>query len=207
MLDFDKVTKKYCIALTGGISTGKSFVASHLREKGFFVLDADEMSREVVKPNSSVLQEIVDHFGKQVLDKNNKLDRKALGKIIFDKEQDRRWVEDLLHPAIWLQTKKRVIEHGLLRSPTLWFYEASLIFERSYEDSFKEVWLTWCSNKTQIIRTAGRSGISQKYAEDLIKNQLSHAEKLARSHFTLNTDMEKKEVLAMVDSRLKKITS
>jgi dephospho-CoA kinase len=87
------------IGLTGGIGCGKTTVAKLFAAKGAPVLDADSISREMVEPGRPALQEIVLHFGPEVL-KNGRLDRARLRRLVFAVPGARQWLESLLHPLV-----------------------------------------------------------------------------------------------------------
>jgi dephospho-CoA kinase len=88
------------IGLTGGIGSGKSTVADFFAELGIDIIDTDILAREVVKPGTSALKKIAEHFGNEILSPQNELDRKKLRDIVFKEPQQRRWLENLLHPLI-----------------------------------------------------------------------------------------------------------
>ena len=129
MMSIEKHLKTYCVGLTGGIATGKSFIGSYLKKKGFIVLNADTLSRELVSQGSSLLTKIVGYFGEVVLDQDRELNRKLLREIIFKNATSRKWLENLIHPAIKISLEKKINDLGLVHSSKFWFYEAPIIFE------------------------------------------------------------------------------
>lgn len=96
------------IGLTGGIASGKSAAADHFATLGVPVIDADLIARELVEPGKPALKKITQHFGGNVLDKNNELNRAALREIIFSDEQARHKLEAILHPLIRAAIIERV---------------------------------------------------------------------------------------------------
>ncbi|MCE5359970.1 dephospho-CoA kinase [Candidatus Igneacidithiobacillus taiwanensis] len=88
------------IGLTGGVASGKSLAADILAGLGAKVLDADHFARELVAPGHANLQEIVDRFGRDIVDSNGHLDRPRLRQLIFADPAAKRWLEELLHPQI-----------------------------------------------------------------------------------------------------------
>jgi dephospho-CoA kinase len=93
-------SRPFRIGLTGGIASGKSTVARLFEALGIPVIDADELAREVVAPDTPLLAELVQRFGRGILQTDGTLHRKALRDIIFADENKRREVESLMHPAI-----------------------------------------------------------------------------------------------------------
>ncbi len=90
----------YIVGLTGGIGSGKSTIANLFALLDVPIIDADVVAREVVEKGSPLLIKIVEHFGLHILDKQGNLDRTALRQIVFHSEQEKKWLNQLLHPAI-----------------------------------------------------------------------------------------------------------
>lgn len=90
----------YIVGLTGGIGSGKSTIANLFALLDVPIIDADIVAREVVEKGSPLLTKIVEHFGLHILDKQGNLDRTALRQIVFHSEQEKKWLNQLLHPAI-----------------------------------------------------------------------------------------------------------
>ncbi len=90
----------YIVGLTGGIGSGKSTIANLFALLDVPIIDADVVAREVVEKGSPLLIKIVEHFGQHILDKQGNLDRTALRQIVFHSEQEKKWLNQLLHPAI-----------------------------------------------------------------------------------------------------------
>ena len=74
-------------ALTGGIGSGKSTIASLFVEQGAFLVDADAISRSLMEPGEAVLARTVAEFGEHLLDEDGRLNRPALARIVFNDEQ------------------------------------------------------------------------------------------------------------------------
>ncbi len=90
----------YIVGLTGGIGSGKSTIANLFALLDVPIIDADVVAREVVQKGSPLLIKIVEHFGQHILDKQGNLDRTVLRQIVFHSEQEKKWLNQLLHPAI-----------------------------------------------------------------------------------------------------------
>jgi dephospho-CoA kinase len=88
------------IGLTGGMGAGKSTVARVLDELGAYVIDADEVARQVVEPGTPALAAIVEEFGDDVLDEDGALDRGAMAGIVFADQERVAALEAITHPAI-----------------------------------------------------------------------------------------------------------
>lgn len=96
------------IGLTGGSGTGKSTVSGWFLKKGYKVIDCDEISRELTQPGSHVLKKIAETFGEEYLSWEGRLNRKALGALIFSRESARLTLNAILHPAITYEIRRRI---------------------------------------------------------------------------------------------------
>lgn len=99
------------VGLTGGIGSGKSTVADFFKELGVPVIDADEITRELVKPGTQVLAQLASHFGETILNSQGELDRALLRKKIFSNPKDKIFVESLLHPLVYHAIKTFAQHH------------------------------------------------------------------------------------------------
>lgn len=99
-MDVVMAANPFCVALTGGIASGKSTVAHYFAELGVPVIDADAIAHTLTAPGTPALNAIVAHFGASIIDHSKNLDRKKLRTIIFENPAERQWLETLLHPLI-----------------------------------------------------------------------------------------------------------
>ena len=95
------------VGLTGGIGSGKSSVARFFRALGVQVIDADEISRHLLTPESSAFAKVMEHFGPSILQKEGGLNRSLLRTLIFEDPSERAWLENLLHPMIKEEIQSR----------------------------------------------------------------------------------------------------
>jgi len=205
MKQIKNVIKAYGIALTGGVATGKSFVSSVLRNENFLVFDADIFSRDVCRPGRRAYNEIRSSFGDSVLRSQDlTLDRQKLSQIVFSDEKKRKILEGIIHPEIEKRFLEEVERSGLVQKPRLFFYEASLIFERNRQKDFKEVWLLGCKKETQLKRLKERSPhLDEIFIEKLLNSQGSFEMKKDKADFTINTDRPKQKIEEMILHRVK----
>ena len=182
------------IGLTGGIASGKSTITNYIRTlKKIPILDADNLSKELIKPNSISYKKILDYFGNKIIDKYSSekaINRKLLKKIIFEDEKDRKWIQKLLHPLI---KEKMIEECNQYKKNELILLVIPLLFEAKFEDICTEIWLVKCPEENQIKRLMKRDKITEKEAYKIINLQLSFSEKAKFSDVILdNSDNEKK---------------
>lgn len=143
------------IGLTGPIGCGKSTVAAHLADRGALVVDADRLAREVTEPGQPALAAIAARFGEALIDPDGRLDRPALGRIVFADPAALADLEEIVHPAV----RPRILSALAsveATSPTAVVLEAIRLVEGGYEDLVDEIWLVSCSEATQRDRLAIR---------------------------------------------------
>ena len=167
------------VGLTGGIACGKSTVAGLLRARGVPVVDADQVSRQVVAPGSPGLAELVAAFGPELLAADGSLDRAALGARVMSDPQARRRLETITHPHIAAGIMRALAELSGLGHPVA-VVEAALMVETGSFRAYDGVLLVWCSPEVQRRRLAARQGWDLARADAWIAAQLPLAEKRAR---------------------------
>ena len=175
------------IGLTGGIASGKSTITDYIKaHKKFPILDADIVSRELIKPNTIGYEKILDYFGNQIIDKYSSIkaiNRKLLRSIIFENEKDRVWIQKLLHPLI---KEKMIEECNKYKNNEIILLVIPLLFEAKFEHICTEIWLVKCSEEQQIQRLIKRDNISEEEALKTIKLQLNFAAKTKFSDVILD---------------------
>ena len=183
------------IGLTGGIASGKTTITNYIRKnKNIPILDADELSRELIKPNTYGYEKILKYFGNQIINnKNNSektINRKVLRNIIFKNSKSKEWIEKLLHPLI---KEKMIKECSKFKNNQIILMVIPLLFEAKFEDICTEIWLVKCPREIQKKRLIKRDKISEKEANENINLQLSFEEKRKLSDIILdNSDDQNK---------------
>lgn len=167
----------YIVGLTGGIGSGKSAVAARFRARGILVVDADQAARAVVEPGTPALAAIAEHFGTGVIQADGTLDRAALRRLVFDDAEERRWLEQLLHPRIGEWLRARLAEapgpYAILESP--------LLFEGTQHRMVQRSLLVDVPEEVQVARAAARDGNSPEQIRAIMAAQLSREERRARA--------------------------
>lgn len=186
------------IGLTGGIASGKSTVSAIFRELGAFVIDADEVARDVVRPGTSGLQEIVERFGHEVLRSDGSLNRETLGQIVFSDPKARQDLNHITHPRIGMEMMVRAGQAAAQGFPFV-IYDAALIVENGLHHMFQGLVVVACSPQTQLERIMVRDGLSQAAAQARIDAQLPLSQKVAVADWVIQHDGELSETRAQVE--------
>lgn len=164
------------IGLTGGIASGKSTVASMLRDRDCPVLNADPLGHEMLEPGQPAYDEIVREFGKEILDPAGKVDRARLGAVVFADAQKRARLNQILHPRILEVVRKWFAALDRPGGPEFAVFEAALILEAGAKKELDRVILCWCRPEQQLERLQER-GLSAQQAQLRIAAQMSMDEK------------------------------
>lgn len=173
------------IGLTGGIASGKSSVARIVAACGVPVIDADQLSRDVVMPGMPALAAIVALCGSGVLREDGSLDRQALGARVFADPSLRRELEAILHPAIKVLAEERLGELRRSGVPVV-VYMAPLLIEAGATDRVDEIWVVSVDRETQINRVMTRDGISREEAGQRLAAQMSLEEKARHGRIVID---------------------
>jgi dephospho-CoA kinase len=173
------------VALTGGVASGKSTVAGILAELGAVVIDSDRLAREVVEPGTPGLAAVVEAFGPSVLDGDGRLDRPALGAVVFADEAARRRLEGILHPLI--RARAAEIEAAAPEG-SLVVHDIPLLVESGQAGLFDAVVVVDVPVETQVRRMVHDRGWTPEDARARVAAQAGREERRAvATHVVDNT--------------------
>lgn len=161
------------IGLSGGIGSGKSYVAEILEKMGFPVYYADARAKALTDTHPHIKSELIKHFGTSVYE-DGVLNRKALAAIIFDSEADRIFVNNLIHPIVRADFDVWCVKQ---HSPLV-FNEAAILFETGAFRQFDATVLVIAPLETRIERIMQRDRCTREQAEARIKSQWSDEQKI-----------------------------
>ncbi|HXG53697.1 MAG TPA: dephospho-CoA kinase [candidate division Zixibacteria bacterium] len=194
------------VGLTGGIASGKSTVAAILRRLGAEVVDADAIAREVVRPGEPAWREIVDAFGREVLEPDGTLDRKKLREIVFSDPAARKRLEAITHPRI-RELAQRRIEELERAGARLVVYEAPLFFETNAHHWLRPVILVACDESTQRERLRARDRLSEEEIDRHLEAQMSLEEKRRLADYVIENTGSLADLERKVEALLREIES
>jgi len=177
------------VGLTGGVACGKSTVAKMFAELGANIVDADTIAHELYRPGHEVLQELVRHFGPEILKPDGELDRAKLATLVFDGGR----VEELnkiVHPAVIRQQDQWMRSLGEKDPYAVAIVEAALILEAGVRDHFDRIMVVTCKPEQKVARFAKRTGMSEEAARTDVerrnKAQMPDEEKARRADFVID---------------------
>ena len=177
------------VGLTGGVACGKSTVAKMFADLGATIVDADTIAHELYRPGHEVFQELVRHFGPEILKPDGELDRAKLATLVFDGGR----VEELnkiVHPAVIRQQDQWMRALGEKNPYAVAIVEAALILEAGVKDRFDRIMVVTCKPAQKVARFAQRTGTSEDAARADVdrrtKAQMPDEEKARRADFVID---------------------
>ena len=171
------------IGLTGGIGSGKSAAAEYFIELGIDVIDADEVSKNILVKNENAKKAFTDRFGEKYI-KNNQIDREALREDIFQDEAKRKNLESIIHPIV-----RDEIEQFLVNSKSIYkIVMVPLIIETNSVEFYDKIIVVDCETNLQIERASSRDNQSKENIINIMSNQATREERLKIASFVIENN-------------------
>lgn len=175
------------VALTGGITTGKSVVADIFEELGCYVHRADKIAHHLMEPEKPAWKKIVAHFGEKILNEDKTINRKKLGTIVFSDKKERMFLNKLLHPLVIEKKKEEVDRLQTEGRYKIFVSEAALTLEAGFSSFFDKIVVVYCQKEIQIKRLMERDQISREEAMKKIEAQMPPQEKLKLADYVIDS--------------------
>jgi dephospho-CoA kinase len=191
----------FLVGLTGGIASGKSTVSAMLEHLGAEVIDADLVSREVVEPGTRGFSEVVDAFGRGIIQSDGALSRAALAQLVFADSAQRKKLESILHPLIKERTMQRIAQS----KNSVVVYVVPLLVEANVDYPFDLVVSVESGIETQIQRLIDTRDLTREEAVERIAAQATEAQRVARADVRLDGSLTLIELEAQVSKLWKSI--
>lgn len=187
------------MGLTGGIATGKSTVATILRRLGAKIIDADDLSREIVQPGQTAWTEIIAEFGNDLLRDDQTIDRQKLRKIVFANPNTRKQLESIIHPRIQALARERIRALQAAGHPIV-VYEAPLLFENRVHLWLRPVILVACDPATQKQRLRERDRLTDPEIQQHLDAQMALEDKRRLADFVIENSGGLEELEKQVET-------
>ena len=191
------------IGLTGGIASGKSTVTSYLREKGYPVIDADQVVHDLQAPGGELYRALVEHFGRDILLDTGDLNRPALAQRIFSSQKEIVWSNqvqgDIIRKALAREQDR------LAATEDIFFMDIPLLIEQGYLDWFDQVWLVYVTEDTQLERLMERNALTEVQARDRLAAQMPLDEKKAFVDLVIDNNSQRDHLYQEIDRALEQI--
>ncbi len=160
----------FVLGLTGGTGSGKTTIANYLKTLGAEIIDADQVAREVVLPNTVGLRRLSQNFGTDILKVDGSLDRKKLGKMVFSDENKLTLLNQIMQPLIL----QNILEHLVqAKAAKLVVLDAPLLLEQHYQKYCDAVMVVQTSPQVQLKRIMARDHLTLNDAQKRIASQMA----------------------------------
>lgn len=188
--------------LTGGIGSGKSTVAAILREKGYTVLDADEIGREVTEKGEPLLRMLVKDFGIEIIKEDGSLDRKLLAEKAFNDKKMMNRLNELVQTAILCRAVEKFHKLSLSDYNKVMFFDVPLLYEAGWDRYMQQIWLVTAPEDVRIQRVEIRDGLTEEEIRARIRHQMSEEEKVQRADVIIQNDEGMAKLMAQVEKAI-----
>jgi dephospho-CoA kinase len=185
------------VGLSGGIGAGKSVVAERLAELGAVVIDADRLAREVVRPGTDGLAEVVAAFGTGVLGPDGALDRPALGRLVFADDEARRRLEGIIHPRVRARTAELV---AAAPPDAVVVNDVPLLVEAGLAAGYEIVIMVIADEETRVRRLVATRGMTEAEARSRIRAQATDDQRREVADVVIENDGTVAELRDKVDA-------
>ena len=174
----------YFLGLTGGIASGKSTADNFFEQENIPIIDSDLIAHKIMEIGQPGYKVVVDYFGTTILYDDQTIDRRKLGKIVFNDKNKLKKLNELTHPLVH-QEIKRQMEQYSLEKKKLVVIDVPLLFESGFENLCNGVLVISISPELQIKRLMKRNNFTKKEALARINNQMPLIEKEKRATYVV----------------------
>jgi dephospho-CoA kinase len=186
------------VGLTGCIGAGKSLAASFFLEQGAYIIDADAICRELVKPGKPAWKEIFDTFGSEYFNPDDSLNRKKLAALIFENNNKRITLEAILHHRVIVEEKVRYHSYQKKYPNAVVIIDAALLIESGNHITTDRVIVIHSNEEVQIQRVMKRNAESRESVKKRLEQQMPLEEKLKYADYVLYNESDQKYLKTQV---------
>ena len=179
------------IGLTGGIGSGKSEAAGILRELGALVIYADLVGHETYRKGNPAWDEVVEAFGSEVVGQDGEIDRRRLGRIVFDRPENLKRLTDIVWPRIHEGLEKRITGEREGGDTAVLVVEAAVLFEAGWERLFDEIWVVTAPESDVLERLERQRDLKPDQTRARLRAQMTNDEREQRADVTVRNDEDR----------------
>ncbi len=176
------------LGITGGIGCGKSEVCCLLEKLGVPIIHADILAKTLVNENEQIKRDLKQAFGEDVYFPNDTLDRRKVADIIFNNEEAKRQLNQIIHPHVLEYQEKELSRLEATGKFRIAGVEAALIFEAGSQTQFDVIVVVAASQGTVVKRLKQRDGLTENEILKRINSQMDLQQKIKRADFVIYND-------------------
>ena len=197
----------FVVGLTGGIASGKSVVSNMLRDLGASIIDADEISREVMIPHTKCWEEVIASYGSELLLEDLTIDRKKLAISVFKDSKKIKKLNRIVHPYIMQRIEEMIDEMRGKDPQALVIVDAALLVETGVYKHYDKLIVVYVNKETQLKRLIIRDAMSEEEAESRIDLQSPLTEKLKVADYIIENEGSLSKTREEVEKVYKALTT
>jgi len=187
------------VGLTGGLASGKSFVAHHLAQLGCHIIRADDLGHAVIAPGGEAWGPVVALFGNGILRENGEIDRRTLGALVFDQPDRLAALNAIMHPLIFRRQERLIADAEASAPRGIAVVEAAIMFETGSHTRYQKIIVASCTEAQQIERAMKRDHLTREQVESRLARQLPLAEKVKRADYVIDTSGTKEDTVRQTE--------
>lgn len=198
--------KMLMVGLTGGIVSGKSTVSEMFRQLGAQVIDADQIAHTIVSPGEKAWHSIVEYFGKEILLKNQQINRKKLAKIVFADKKKLEMLNSITHPEIMAVINRRICQlKSNYNQDLICIIDAPLLFEANLADRMDKIIVVFINQEEQTKRLLLRDNFTKEEALRRIQSQIPLTSKLSWADYVIDNSFSREQTKKQVEQVWEKL--
>jgi len=190
-----KIENKILVGITGGIGSGKSEVCRMLSKKGYKVIFADLMAKELYKSNKGLARKVVGAFGKGILNYQGVISLTKLREVVFANKRNFKKINEIVHPTVI----KTLIEHIRKLKQRVIIIESALVFDTAFHKYLDYTIMVYSNKKNRLERIMMRDGAKRNEIEKIMKYQLDEKIKIEKSDFIIVNNKSLEELSREVE--------
>ena len=168
-------TRPYIIGLIGGIASGKSKMTERFHKMGAGVIDCDKLAHSLYEPGEECYQAMIDAFGLEIVDQDLRIDRRALGGIVFADKEKLQLLNSIVWPNLLKKSKLRIQELNEREGKEIIILEAAILLQAGWESECHEIWSCIIPSEVATKRIMERNSLSEDEAKQRIASQMKNA--------------------------------
>ncbi|MGV3741223.1 MAG: dephospho-CoA kinase [Burkholderiaceae bacterium] len=188
--------KRFSVGLTGGIGSGKSFVADMFAARGASIIDTDVLAHQLTAPQGKAIPAIEQQFGSELLTAEGAMDRQKMRTRVFAHPEEKKKLEAILHPLIRLGAEEAA---DAARGSYPIFVVPLLVESGTWKDRVSRVLVVDCPEELQVARVMQRNRFSAEQVRAIMAMQASRASRLANSDDVIANDSDVAALEPQVD--------
>lgn len=190
------------VGLTGGVACGKSTVGEMFVARGAKLIKADEIAHQLMQPGQPVYREVVQHFGRGIVQEDGTIDRQKLARAAFGGGRVEE-LNRLVHPAVIAHQERWMEEEAARHRDAVVIVEAALILEAGVQKRFNKIIMVTCRPEQKAARFAQRQGVTDEAARQEVERrqaaQRSDEDKIGAADYVIDNSGSRAETERQVE--------